>query len=693
MKATQRTRELLEGFLRAAIAGVAGGCVALGFNDALKYVQGLLIGVRPDHDTLKTVSDLPWWQRLVLPGAGMLVAAIALRYLAGAAKGGTFADVMESVSARRGPVSLRSAVIRGVAAFAIVVTGNSVGREGLIIVVSAAAASALANVLRTPVRDRGLLLGCGVAAGFAAAYNAPIAGAIFALEIVVGNFAMELFAPVVVASVMATLVTRYIGHHEEPIYRVPIVGEAGERFVLQSPFIEIGFYLVLGVLGGFVAVGFQTMLRRAAQFVRSIPASRVVTMAAGGLAVGAIAIVFPYVWGNGYDAVSWFLSNTGARMQNEIWPDLALLMLAMMFVKAVATAVTVGSGGAGGIFTPSLFVGAALGGAFGAALHHLFPGVTGDFGGYALVGMGCLVAGTTRAPIMAIMVMFEMTLDYRIVLPLMLACITASLVARTIHANSIYGEELAERGTKTPQGLEETVLVTTRVADVMRENPTWVAQKTTYDEIARLVSGARATAVNVCGDGMRLLGVIRVHDVITLLSLGDLGPGIVAADLMSPVDPVTRDEPLSTVFEAFDLNDVDEMPVVDSAATRRLVGTVTRRDVMAALHNEVLKRQNLRAKFVRRDDDAAQTDYVELPKGVELARVPAHPSHFGRTLGESQIRTVHKLTVLSVVRHDEEDREIRVLPDAGMRIAKGDDLIVIGALEDIAKWRAEVGDR
>jgi CIC family chloride channel protein len=420
-------------------------------------------------------------------------------------------------------------------------------------------------------------------------------------------------------------------------------------------------------------------------------------MTVGGLVVGGIAIIYPEVWGNGYGAVSELLTKSGPRLDPPGLPQLgmaqvALLMVVLMLVKAVGTSITVGSGGAGGVFTPSLFVGAALGGAYGAVVHELFPSLPGNYSGYALVGMGCLVAGTTRAPIMALMVIYELTGHYDIVLPLMLGCITASLVARTVYPNSIYTEELAERGTKTPQGLEETVLVTTRVDDVMRTNPTWVAQRTTYGEIIPLVTTSRATVVNVCGDDMLFLGVIRVHDIINLLALGDLGPGIVAADLMSPVEPVTRDEPLSTVFEAFDQNDLDEMPVIDSVGTRKLVGTVTRRDVMAALHMEVLKRQNLRAKFVRREDEQAQTDYVELPKGVELARIPANPSHFGLTLGETAIRTTHKLSVLSVVRHDEAGREIRILPDADMRLAQGDQLIVIGGSDDIKRWRAEVGN-
>jgi CIC family chloride channel protein len=684
MKATHRTRELVEGFLRAATVGVCGGCVALLFSAAMASVQLELIGsttTAPD-----AIRALPWWLRLALPGGGMLVAALFLRWVAGPSKGGGFADVMEGVSAKRGAVSFWPALTRAAAAFAIVVTGNSVGREGLIIVMSAAVASALTNLLKTPVRDRGMLLGCGVAAGFAAAYNAPIAGAIFAMEIVLGNFAMELFAPVVVASVASILVTRYVVTGTNvPLYQIP-----GH---FEFSIAEVFFYLVLGVLAGFVAAGFQTMLRRTTQFVRAIPASRIATMAAGGLLVGGIAIVYPEVWGNGYQAVSELLTKSGARFASAEWPMLALLMVMLMIVKATATSITVGSGGSGGVFTPSLFVGAALGGAYGVAVHRLFPEAAKDYSGYALVGMGCLVAGTTRAPIMALMVVYELTGHYDIVLPLMLGCITASLVARTVYPNSIYTEELAERGTTTPQGLEETVLVTTRVDDVMRLNPTWVATRTTYGEIIPLVTTSRATVVNVCGDEMRFLGVIRVHDIINLLTLGDLGPGIVAADLMSPVDPVTRSDPLSSVFEAFDLNDLDEMPVVDSTATRSLVGTVTRRDVMAALHMEVLKRQNLRAKFVRREDEQAQTDYVELPKGVELARIPAHPAHFGKTLGETAIRSAYRLSVLSIVRHEEDGREIRILPDATMKLAKGDELIVIGGTDDLRRWRAEVGDR
>ncbi len=680
VKATQRTRELVEGFLRAAIVGVGGGMVAVAFRAAAAAVQSW-IGV--GEDVIEGARHLEWWKVLLIPTAGMLVAAAIVRWLARRPAG--FADVMEAVSVKRGPVSFRSMVGRGLASLSVIATGGSVGREGPIIGISAAIASNVTRFLKTPMRDRGLLLGCGVAAGFASAYNAPIAGAIFALEVVLGNFAMELFAPVVVASVTATLFTRkLIG--EDPLYaELP-------TFHLQSPAEAIP-YVVLGVLAGFVAVGFQGALRTAERGFRALRLPRAGTMALGGLLIGALALGFPEVWGNGHRAVLEILTRSGPRFEHRDWSEIALFMLAICGVKIVGTAITVGSGGSGGVFTPSLFVGAALGAGFGVVVHQFAPQATGDYGGYALVGMGCLVAGTTRAPIMAIFVVIEMTaLHYDIVLALMLGCITSTLVARTLYPNSIYTEELVQRGTAPPQGLEETVLVTTRVEDVMRTTPTWVSPRTTYGEIIPLVTASRASMVNVCGEDMRYLGVIRVHDVIDLLTMGDLGPGIVAADFMSPVDPVTRDEPLASVFEAFDRNDLDELPIVDGLETRCLVGVVTRRDVMAALHMEVLKRQNLRAKFVHREDERAQTDYVELPKGVELARVPAHPAHFDKTLGETAMRTAHKLTILSVVRHDPEGRELRILPDGQMTLKKGDELIVIGASDDIRRWRAQVGD-
>jgi CIC family chloride channel protein len=629
---------------------------------------------------------LAWWQLLLYPTVGAFAAWLIMRLFVRGEGGTGLSDVMEAVSVKRGPIRLRSALSRAAASLGIIVTGGSVGREGPIITISAAASSFLTRFLRAPVRDRGMLLGCGVAAGFSAAYNAPIAGTIFALEIILGNFAIELLAPVAVASVMATLFTRHILDEKSPI------------FVLsQEPFRlhhigEVLPYIVLGVLAGVAAAGFQWSLKRGEVLFRELRWPRVAKMMLGGFLIGVIALRYPEVWGNGYGLVNEVLNGTGPRLATDHVFGLFLVMIALMTVKMIGTSITVGSGGAGGVFTPTLFVGATLGGAFGALMGWIAPEYTGPFGGYALVGMGCLVAGTTRAPIMALLVIFEMTMDYQIVLPLMLGCITASLVARQFYKESIYTEALAERGVTTPRGLEETVLVQTRVTDVMRHTPTWVSPATTYQEILPLLGAARATVTYVCGDDMRLLGTIRVHDVIQLSQMGDLGPTIVAADLMMPASPVTPQEQLAAAFEAYQSSDLDELPVVRDLESMELEGIITRKDVMAALHLEVLKRQNLLAKFVRREDEEARTDYVELPEGIELGRVPVHPEHLDKTLGEAQIRARHHITVLSVVRADDEGGELRILPSGSFVLHRGDELIVMGPRHAIESWRVQCGD-
>lgn len=677
MKATQRAGEWAAEYLRAATIGVAGGALCLVFRVVTERLQ---VEIGLGTNVVEGARRMPWWLLLTLPAVGMFVAGLIGRYLVPKGKGSGFADIMEAVSIKRGGVSMGSAVTRSLASLSTIATGGSVGREGPIISLAAAAASRLAKLFRAPAKDRGLLVGCGVAAGFGAAYNAPFAGAVFALEVVLGNFAMELFAPVVIASAASTLFVHHLTG-SGAVYSIP-----KDKFELVSS-AEIVPYLVLGILAGFVAMGFQDALRRVERWIGAIRLPRLAVMTLGGVALGALAIPFPEVCGNGYNAVDEILNHTHPGFAGASWAHVASLMLALGLVKTIGTAITVGSGGAGGVFTPSLFVGAALGGAFGAVLEHLFPGATGDSGGYALVGMGCLVAGTTRAPIMAVLVIFEMTLEPDIMVPLLVGTITASLVARALYPYSIYDEGFVARGAKPPTGIEETVLRSTPVEDVMRTNPTWVSSSTTYAEIIPLITASRASIVYVCGDGMRFLGVIRLHDVIELARMGDLGPGIIALDLMSSVDPVLPSQPLAAVFDAMEAGDVDELPIVQDAASRTLLGHVTRRDVMAALHMEVLGKQNLRAKFVRRDEGATHTDYVELPRGVELARVPALPEHEGKTLGEAGIRTEWKLTVLSVVRHGDDGHELRILPEPAMAIHRGDEFIVFGAQEDLRRWR------
>lgn len=666
-------------FARAAVVGACGGLISVVFRGTLNFIQE---GVGLAASLVEAARGFePWWMLPFIPVMGAIFAYLARRLLVRGGGGVGLTDVMEAVSIKRGGVSLRSAVVRSLASLGILVSGGSVGREGPIISMSAGASSALGRLLRAPVHQRPLLLGCGVAAGFAGAYNAPFAGALFALEVVLGNFAMELFAPVVIASVTSVLLTHSLTG-QGAIYEVT------DPFRLESP-LELIPYLALGVLGGAAAVGFQRLLDRSAHWFERMPGPVLLKMMIGGLAVGTLAIWFPEVWGNGTESVTEILNQTGPRLTEKTWYQIAAILFVLMIVKAVGTSITVGSGGAGGVFTPTLFVGAGLGGAFGMTVHQLAPHAVGPYGGYALVGMGCLVAGTTRAPIMAVMVVFEMTLDYEILPPLLLCCIVSSLVAKTLHKESIYTEKLVQRGHQLPTGLEEHVLVTSPVSDVMRAVKATVPPSMTCDDVFPLLTDPNVGALYVVDDDRKLLGVIRPRDVLELGRMGDVGPGIIAADLMRPVVPVTPGEPIAEVFEDYERHSLHELPVVDDLTQRRLIGCIRRADVMATLHTEVLQRQQLRAKFVHREDEERRTDYVELPDGVEVGRVGLLPDQADRTLRETDLRGTHGLEVMCVLRTAEDGNVERLLAGPDLRLEVGDELIVLGSVEALARWREQ----
>lgn len=546
-------------FFWAGCVGLLAGLSAYGFRSCIRGLQWLVL--HQSGSLVGIASSLSWWQRLAVPTAGGFIAGAILFWGMRIARGERSTDYMEAIALRDGVLRTRSSLVKTASSLVTVASGGSIGREGSMVQLGAWAASFVGRRLRLPVPRLRLLVACGAAASIAAVYNAPIAGALFVSEIILGSVAMESFGPLVLASVVSTITARTLWTGS-PLFVVP-------PFRLVSAW-ELLPYLGLGLLAGVVAPWFLRFLRKSEDlFTRSqLPVYWRLTL--GGLIVGAISVYVPQVWGNGYSVIYSILHTP--------WPwAMVLLVLAC---KIVSTAATFGSGATGGVFTPTLFVGVALGSLFGRGVHALAPLATAHPSAYALVGMGCLLAGATHAPLMAMLMLFEMTLDYDIILPLMLGCVTASHVARRIEPQSIYSDSLKRKDLAAVP----LPLTTMRVRDLMKSAPPAVPESASFAEITQKFLATRRNYLYVIGPHNEFRGAIALHDIKAHLNSDPLARLVTAFDVMKEGFPcVAADAVLKDTLDGFAVHDGERLPVVDNLADRRLIGTIAKTDVLLSL--------------------------------------------------------------------------------------------------------------
>jgi CIC family chloride channel protein len=659
----------------ASLIGLAGGLLGAAFRWFTYALQRLFLG--PGASIVEAAQSLQPWQRLLIPTMGGVLAALVLRQIAYRRGPFGIADVMELVLTRTGAIRVKDAVTQILSSALTIGTGGSIGREGANSQFAAMVADWLSRQFSVASRDRAMLLGCGIAAGMASAYKAPIAASLFVMEVILGNFAMDVLAPIVVASVMSTIVT-YTIFTENSLYELDHLDlNADPRLVLSA--------VVLGAMCGGGGIVFRHALDWTKRGFEWLPMPPMAKMALGGLIVGAIgAFGFPEVWGNGQQTV-FAIAN----------PDLVQstgLIFALLFWKVVATSITAGSGGLGGVFTPNMFVGAAFGAAFGVLLHQIGFGEGGDVASeaqirasFALVGMAGLCSASTHAPISAIVLVFELTKDYDLILPLMLCSITASVVSRAIDKDSMYTSRLRARGHDVSEGLEELTMKTTYVRDVMRADPSSLQETASFDDVLALFRSTRGEIAYVTDENGRLTGHINLHDVKSFLHEASLGSVVIAADLTHPTPSVHGDESLAAIVERFD--QIGELPVCASATDARLIGRITRRDMITCLSEEVLGQRKLRARLRRHDTAGRSGDFVELPPDTELRRVVIPSMFADRAFDSLDLHGTWHILPLSMIRKDEAG-ESQILPRPETRIEVGDELILLGSAESIEAFAA-----
>jgi CIC family chloride channel protein len=557
----------------AVVVGMVAGLTAYIFHALINFLSGMMMGQN------LSFKDLSWPQkalRVLFPALGGLGAGFLMKYLAKSDREQGVPDVIHSLIRRGGRMKAFATFIKSLAAGSTLGSGGSAGPEGPVAEIGGATGSLLGKFFSVPPPIMRMLVAGGAAGGIAASFMAPIGGVFFALEIMLAEFTPQAFSLVVLSSVTATVVSR---------------GLLGETVYFSAPLYSVGsnwelfLFALLGILAGLVAKVYVMMLdgmedlfsklKKYAEWARP---------ALGGLVVGGIALIAPQVLGTGHTFI-----------EQALWGQLAFsVLLTLVIAKILATSITLGSGGIGGVFLPGFYVGAMLGGAYGIFVKDVLAhvGISGIAppGAFALVGMAALLAGATRAPMTAFIMIFEITDEAHMILPVMVATVLATMVSRSIESKTIYTRKLAQRGIReeTPQPIKPLEIKT--VEEVMTRNVVSISPSLSLEKLARMVETRGHSGFPVVDSSKKLVGLVTFDELRMALNEEDLFKAvIVAGDIMRiPSPTVFRDQPLSEALQLFSDLGVDRLPVVSREHPQWLLGVVTQHDIIG-VYSKLIK--------------------------------------------------------------------------------------------------------
>jgi CIC family chloride channel protein len=598
--------------LIAVVVGIGAGLGAVVFRQLINGIHEFSYG-----DVAGWLSGMGGWHLLVIPALGGAIVGPLVHYYAREAKGHGVPEVMQALELRGGRIRPRVAIVKALASSVCIGTGGSVGREGPIAQIGSALGSWLGQLLKLSDDRLRTLVACGAAGGVAATFNAPIAGAVFALEVLLRRFGSAYFGAVVISAVTADVVAHYF-EGDSRTFAVP-------QYVLNSPW-ELGLYLVLGLLAAVLSVGFTRLLYFSEDLwdkIRVIPEPA--KPIAGGVLLGVLGIYtfqlegIPRIFGVGYETIT-----------SALFSELTLQMtLALLFLKMLATALTLGAGGSGGVFAPSLFMGAMLGACFGQAAGLLFPEIAAPSGAYALVGMAAFFSGAAHAPITSILILFEMTGNYEIILPLMLATVVSTLISRKISRESIYTLKLSRRGVVVQQQQEVDLMQRVSVGEAMHHDVETVSTTLTLEELSDRFAHTHRTGFLVVENGNQLVGVVSIGDLER--ALGKPEPQVHTVQDIATTENLlvaTPEEPMWVALRQLGIRDIGRLPVVRSESDWTVVGVLRRIDIIRA-YNHAINEHALE----QHRDEMLQLRHLDQTGLIQL-QLPANSPVVGRRVRE-----------------------------------------------------------
>lgn len=668
----------------ASIIGAISGLIAVGIKKAIHIVSDVGFG---DEHILHGLHNIPWWLFILVPTIGGLIVGPLIHFVSKDAKGSGVPEVMGSVMVSGSKMKPITGIIKAITSILTIGTGGSVGKEGPIVHVGSTIGSSIGQFLNLPTSRLKVLLGCGAASGIAAAFNAPVAGALFAIEVILMDFAISSFSPIVISAVIATV----ISHSFDGDFAAFTVND----FHLESNY-EIIFYIILGGLTGLISFLFIKSYFFFDNFwTKKVKLKSYLKPAFGGLIIGIIGLVLPEILGLGYQSIDIVINNQHLSYQglnftnlefnpvlttNVIW----FLPLILIFVKIITTSITSGSGGSGGIFAPSLFIGSMLGAFFGYWIHYLFPDVTSGYGGYALVAMGGLVASTTRAPITAILMVFELTKETAIILPLMLTCIGGVVVSSGLSKESIYTMKLLRKGIKIGFRAELNVLKEILVDKVYKKDENQVVENEPFSTVIKKLLTNKAPVLSVVGLDGSFIGIISLNDCKErLYDSPELNNILIAGDLADNTLPVlTIGDDCKKALSLLNSNLYDCLPVINRNS-KDFLGLIWRRDIDFVYHRE-LEKLELTSDLADKIRTSNVENEVGFLEGYSVYETKIPHKFIGKTLGELKVRNKYGVDILTIKRSNQ---NLQAIPSADHILNEDDTIVIAGEKDKINKFK------
>lgn len=676
-------REGIMLLVMAVLVGLATGFAAVFFIRLIAYIQTFFYS---GGENLFPAFGRLWI--IIVPVIGGLLVGPIIAKVAQEAKGHGVPEVMQALILQGGRIRPRVALAKIVASALCIGTGGSAGREGPIVQVGSALGSSIGQWLHLSDERIKNLVACGAAAGIAATFNAPIAGVVFAIEVLLSELQVAVFGNVVVSAVSASIVSRiFLG--ARPAFEIP-------GYVMHSSW-EILLYILLGLLAAFVGVLFIRMLYYTEDVFDRLAIPNWLKPALGALLLGVLAYIYPYVGTISYispDDLTLGLPlsenyphifGSGFLFLEKVLQGQAsfFLLFLLVFLKPLATSFTLGSGNSGGVFAPSLFTGAMLGGTFGYLAKHFFPGIQIEIGAYALVGMAAVFSAAARAPLTSMLIVFEMSNDYRLILPLMAAGMLASTLAHWMFSDSIYSLKLTRRGIRFDQGRDMDIMQTVQVEEVMNKSPITVQSEQSVAELFAAFQETHLGGFPVLSSKKELYGIVTMQDmertiqnVERTLSRKDVNlKDLRIWDVATP-DPVTvfPDEPIWAAIKKMGTRDLARLPVVKRNNPKQFLGLISRSDIVRAYNVGLMRKQ--------KDELAQERSALRRVSGHEFIEIKVESHCDGTGKNISGLELPPNTNIVSILRYG-----TVLVPDGSTKILPGDVITALCPSNQISKIR------